>query len=76
MEGKASDKSLTDRVGDTLPPGSCLYQEKGFQGFCLQDVTIIQPKKTPPGENSHLLRKPRIVVFPLSESGLNTPLVH
>jgi hypothetical protein len=48
-EGKASDKSLAELAAYTLPPGSCLYQDKGFQGFCLQDVTIVQPKKKPPG---------------------------
>ena len=34
-EGKASDKSLAELAGYTLPPGSCLYQDKGFQGFYL-----------------------------------------
>jgi DDE superfamily endonuclease len=48
-EGKASAIRLAELAGYTLPPGSCLYQDKGFQGFCLQDVTIVQPKKTPPG---------------------------
>jgi hypothetical protein len=48
-EGKASDKSLAEFAGDTLPPGSYLYQERGSQGFCLQDVTLVQPKKTPRG---------------------------
>jgi hypothetical protein len=48
-EGKASDKSLAELAGYSLPAGSCLYQEKGFQGFCLQDVTIVQPKKKPAG---------------------------
>jgi hypothetical protein len=48
-EGKASDKSLAELAGYTLPAGSCLDQEKGFQGFCLQDVTIVQPKQKPPG---------------------------
>jgi hypothetical protein len=48
-EGKASDKSLAEVAGDPLPPGSCLYQEKGFQGFCLPGITIVQPKKKPPG---------------------------
>ena len=48
-EGKASDKSVAELAGYTLPPGSCLYQDKGFQGFCLQDVTIVQPKKKPLG---------------------------
>ena len=48
-EGKASDKSLAELSGYTLPPGSCLYQDKGFQGFCLEDVTIVQPQRPPPG---------------------------
>jgi len=48
-EGKASDKSLAELTGYTLPPGSSLDQDRGFQGFCLQDVTIVQPKKTPGG---------------------------
>jgi hypothetical protein len=49
FEGKAHDKSLAEFVGYTLPPGSCLYQEMGFQGFVLADVTIVQPKKKPRG---------------------------
>jgi hypothetical protein len=44
-EGKASEKSLAEEAGYTLPPSSCLYQDRGFQGFCLQDVTIVQPQK-------------------------------
>jgi len=48
-EGKASDKSIAELAGDTLPPGSCLYQDKGFQGFVLPGITIFQPKKTPRG---------------------------
>jgi DDE superfamily endonuclease len=48
-EGKASDKSLAEFAAYTLPAGSYLYQDKGFQGFFLPDVTIIQPKKKPPG---------------------------
>jgi hypothetical protein len=48
-EGKASDKSLAELADSTLPAGSCLYQDKGFQGFYLQGVTIVQPKKKPPG---------------------------
>ena len=48
-EGKASEKSLAELAGDTLPPGSCLYQEKGFPGFYLPGMTIFQPQKTPRG---------------------------
>jgi DDE superfamily endonuclease len=48
-EGKAADQSMAELVGDTLPPGSCLSQEKGFQGFFLPGITIVQPKKTPRG---------------------------
>ena len=28
---------------------SCLYQDKGFQGFFQTGITILQPKKTPRG---------------------------
>jgi hypothetical protein len=48
-EGKASDKSSAELAGDTWPPGSCLDQDQGFQGFFLPGVTIFQPKNTPPG---------------------------
>ena len=48
-EGKASDTSRAELADYALPAGSCLYQEKGFQGFYWQDVTIVHPKKTPPG---------------------------
>jgi hypothetical protein len=48
-EGKAADKSIAELVGSTVPAGSCLYQEKGFQGFFLPGITIVQPKKTPRG---------------------------
>jgi hypothetical protein len=48
-EGKVSDKSIAELVGYTLPAGSYLYQDKGFQGFFLPGITIVQPKKTPRG---------------------------
>jgi hypothetical protein len=48
-EGKAHDKSLAELVGYTLPPGSGLYQEMGFQGFVLAEGTIVPPKKKPRG---------------------------
>ena len=49
FEGKAHDKSLAEFAGSTLPPGSCLYQDMGFQGFVLAGVTIVQPQKKPRG---------------------------
>jgi len=48
-EGKVHDKSVADLEGYTLPHGSCLYQDMGFQGFRLNDLTIVQPKKKPRG---------------------------
>jgi hypothetical protein len=48
-EGKASDKSVAELAGYTWPSGSSLDQDRGFQGFCLHDVTIVQPKKKPRG---------------------------
>jgi hypothetical protein len=47
--GKANDKSLADLEGYRLPPGSCRYQDLGFQGFVLAGVTIVQPTKKPRG---------------------------
>lgn len=49
-EGKASDKTIAEEAGYTLPSGSCLYQDKGFQGFLLPEVQVIQPKKKPCGK--------------------------
>jgi DDE superfamily endonuclease len=48
-EGKAQDKSLADLEGYPLPRGSCLYQDMVFQGYTCDGITIVQPKKTPPG---------------------------
>ena len=48
-EGNASDKSMAELAGYTLPAGSCLYQDQGFQGVFLPGITIVQPKKTPRG---------------------------
>jgi hypothetical protein len=48
-EGKASDKSLAGRAGDSLPAGSCLYQDQGFQGFAREGIMIFQAKKKPRG---------------------------
>jgi hypothetical protein len=47
--GKAHDKRVADESGYSLPEGSELYQDTGFQGFSLAGVTIIQPKKKPKG---------------------------
>jgi hypothetical protein len=40
---------MAELAGYTLPPGSCLYQDKGVQGFLLNGITIVQPKKKPRG---------------------------
>ena len=40
-----------------LPNGSTLFQDSGFQGFSLQGINIIQPKKKPKGRD--LLKKKR-----------------
>ena len=31
-EEKMHDKTMAELVGYILPPGSCLYQDMGFQG--------------------------------------------
>ena len=73
--GKAADKSMAELTRDTLPPGSCLYQDKRFQGFFLPGITIFQPKKTPPGgELPPLSRRPIVGLHP-AEFVWNTRLV-
>ncbi len=49
VAGKKHDKKLADEAGYTLPQGSILYQDTGFQGFHPEGVTILQPKKNPRG---------------------------
>jgi hypothetical protein len=71
-EGKADDQSLAELAGYTLPLGSCLYQDMGFQGFVMAGVAIVQPKKNPVGVNSRRRRKPPIDGSRRSESVLNT----
>ncbi len=47
VEGKRHDKKLADETAYALPAGSRLLQDTGFQGFTLENVTILQPKKKP-----------------------------
>jgi hypothetical protein len=47
--GKWHDKSLVDDERYTLPVGSVLYQDMGFQGFAVANGTIQQPTKKPRG---------------------------
>ena len=47
--GKTHDKRVADLSGYTVPIGSQLYQDTGFEGFTLSGVTHIQPKKKPKG---------------------------
>ena len=49
FEGRHHDKNIADTIGYCVPPGSTLYQDTGFQGFTLPDISIIQPKKKPKG---------------------------
>lgn len=49
-EGKKHDKRVADEADYDLPEGSSLLQDIGFQGFTLDGVIIIQPKKKPRGK--------------------------
>jgi hypothetical protein len=49
VEGKRNDKRLADESGYQLPKDSVLAQDAGFQGFHLEGVCILQPKKKPRG---------------------------
>ena len=49
VEGRRNDKRLADESGYRVPQGSTLVQDAGFQGFRLEGVSILQPKKKPRG---------------------------
>jgi hypothetical protein len=51
VEGKKHDKILADESHYKLPKGSLLLQDTGFQGFKLEDISILQPKKNLVEEN-------------------------
>jgi hypothetical protein len=48
-EGKKHDKKIGDEEGITVPVGSDLYRDSGFQGHEMPGVNIHQPKKKPRG---------------------------
>jgi hypothetical protein len=50
VESKKHDKKLADESKYRLPDGSKLVQDTGFQGFSLDNVVILQPKKKPKGQ--------------------------
>jgi hypothetical protein len=47
--GQWHDKSLVDDEVYSLPIGSVLFQDMGFQGFTVVNVTVQQPTKKPRG---------------------------
>jgi len=51
VESKKHDKKLADETAYSLPDGSTLVQDTGFQGFTLENVAILQPKKKPRGKS-------------------------
>ena len=57
VEGKRHDKKLADETVYNLPNGSLLAQDTGFQGFNLNNVTIMQPKKKPKNQELSDLEK-------------------
>lgn len=50
-EGRIHDKRIADTTGYCPPKGSSLFQDTGFQGFSLDGIRIIQPKKKPKGKD-------------------------
>ncbi len=57
VESKKHDKKLADESEYTLPDDSKLVQDTGFEGFKLENVAILQPKKKPRGKPLSALDK-------------------
>lgn len=68
--GSQADKAIADEAELVYPPGTELYQDKGFQGYAPKGVIIHQPKKKPPGgelsdtqrETNRLISRIRVAV--------------
>ncbi len=48
-EGSVHDKRIADLEGYTVPEGTYVYQDTGFQGWTCDGAQIMQPKKKPRG---------------------------
>lgn len=48
--GSVHDKRCADEVNFLMPEGSILFQDTGFQGLSLANVTTHQPTKKPKGK--------------------------
>jgi len=58
-EGKKHDKKICDEEQPTLPPGSTLYKDTGFQGYEPVGIKTVQPKKKPRGRELSVRDKQR-----------------
>jgi hypothetical protein len=69
-EGKKHDKKICDEEQPTLPAGSTLYKDTGFQGYEPEGVNTVQPKKKPRGqelsvedkERNRLISRVRVII--------------
>jgi len=70
VEGSKHDKKVIDESEVVLPEGSTLFQDTGFQGYNLEGINILQPKKKLKGkeltseekESNKLISRVRVVV--------------
>ena len=56
-EGRLHDKRIADMTGYSLPRGSYLYQDSGFQGFSVAGVKMIQLMKKTQGSRPNSSRE-------------------
>ena len=71
FEGRIHDKQIADTTRYTVPSGSTLYQDSGFQGFTRPGVNVIQPKRNRKVANLPPKKKKKIVLFRPYAYGLN-----
>lgn len=57
--GKKHDKKISDEAGYVLPKGSKLLQDAGFEGFSVENVSIIKPVKKQKGKELTCAEKER-----------------
>ncbi|MDR1169453.1 MAG: transposase family protein [Prevotellaceae bacterium] len=49
FDGWIHDKKTAD-AAYSIPPGFTLAQDTGYQGYCPEGITVVQPQKKPKGK--------------------------
>ncbi len=75
QQGTVHDKKMADEQELVFPNNLHLFQDSGFQGYCPENVHLVQPFKKPPKKELSPLKKWFNRYLRLAELPSNMPLV-